>query len=397
MSGSEKFAEWLAALAIAVVTWVSSVLAPVPAEAPATPALANAPGNGGFGLMLEWAQDAAPPIEQVGEGTADVETLDEGAPPPESLPPVPEQATLDVGAVSGTEEDIELLDQGAPPAAQPVTSTTTEVVYVEPVADPAPTYVAPEPVVATGPVLPKGFGSGNVHVATGQAGFPVGLEDCHVGAVTGRAYVGIDCGESGEASFVGHAPSFNDFPFVLEDTFPFDPDAELLQDGFPFADNDEELRVQEEASDNSGGAEFFVSASRNPAPSIEISGNSTVQYPQRARGEEPRERVENRAAKKNKNKNKNKNKGDDTRAAQIKSASGDADTDTEAVDQVAGETKKQRAKRNADDRDPNDRANRDDNDGDRKAKREAKQKAKKQTADRDKKDKKNKKRRAATS
>ena len=57
---------------------------------------------------------------------------------------------------------------------------------------PVTTYVAP--ATTSGPVLPEGFGTGDVHVATGTAGFPVGLEDCHVGAVTGRAYVGIDCG-----------------------------------------------------------------------------------------------------------------------------------------------------------------------------------------------------------
>ena len=94
-----------------------------------------------------------------------------------------------------------------------------------------PVTTAVAPAATTGPVVPEGFGTGNVHVSTGAAGFPVGLEDCHVGAVTGRAYVGIDCGEGGGSSFVGHAPSFEEFPFVLDESFPFDRESVFADPG----------------------------------------------------------------------------------------------------------------------------------------------------------------------
>ena len=72
-------------------------------------------------------------------------------------------------------------------------------------------------------------------VATGSAGFPAGLEDCHVGAVTGRAYVGIDCGEDGGSSFVGHSPSFEEFPFVLDESFHFLPQIAVAIPRVPYS------------------------------------------------------------------------------------------------------------------------------------------------------------------
>ena len=133
-------------------------------------------------------------------------------------------------------------------------------------------------------MLPEGFGTGNVHVATGSAGFPVGLEDCHVGAVTGRAYVGVDCGDSDGSMFVGHAPSFEDFPFVLNDNFPFDR-------GSVFAD-----RGQSQSDDN---VQTLVSSARGAtrdtdaaAPEIKTSRASSVEMEQRARDRKPRVETE---------------------------------------------------------------------------------------------------------
>jgi hypothetical protein len=125
----------------------------------------------------------------------------------------------------------------------------------------------------------------------------VGLEDCHVGAVTGRAYVGIDCGDG--SSFVGHAPTFESFPFVLDDSFPFGEDSVLVNRGASLAEQELEQDV-----------EIFVSASRGEpaddatAPVIRTSGNSSVQFAQRARDRKARAEAESGGSKRNKDSNK---------------------------------------------------------------------------------------------
>ena len=297
MSIWDRLNEWLTAAILASLTWVSGIVSPgLPSEAPT----ANTnPGS----FMIEWAQEVdQPPIEQVGEGTGDdVETLDEGTLPVEDAAAA-DPETLDAGAPPAAQDgDVETLDQGAPPATagQPV-----DTVYVATIADPATTYVAPEPAPAaeTGPVLPEGFGTGRVHAVAGHSETPIGLAECHVGAVTGRAYVGLDCGEDEESSFVGHAPSFESFPFVLEAEFPFEGDEAFFTDpNFPFSD-DEELAVAA-SRDESSDTEVFVSArgeqreqddEASSAPVIETGEENSVAYAQRAREREPRVRVENR-------------------------------------------------------------------------------------------------------
>jgi hypothetical protein len=303
----DRLSELLAAAIVASLTWVSGVVSPgFPPEVPAAhfePAV----------FMLGWAQEAeAPPIEQVGEETSgDVESLDEGALPVEDAA-VADSETLDEGAPpAAQDDDVELLDQGAPPitASQPV-----DAVYVAPVTDSATTYVAPEPApaAASGPVLPEGFGTGQVHAVAGRGEAPIGLLDCHVGAVTGRAYVGLDCGEDEGTSFVGHAPSFEEFPFVLEAEFPFEGDEAFFTDpNFPFGD-DEELAVAA-SNDDSSDTDVFVSARGGQRdrddeaatdPVIETGGESSVAFAQRARDREPRVRVENRDRREDKGKKK---------------------------------------------------------------------------------------------
>jgi hypothetical protein len=136
------------------------------------------------------------------------------------------------------------------------------------------------PNAASGPFLPQGFGTGNVHVATGSAGFPIGLEECHVGAVTGRAYVGIDCGDESETSFVGHAPSFEEFPFVLADNFPFDRESVFADRGESQLESEVETLISA-----ARGAPFDV---EETAPEIRTSGTSSVEFEQRARDRKPR-------------------------------------------------------------------------------------------------------------
>ncbi|HVL56558.1 MAG TPA: hypothetical protein VM491_08630, partial [Burkholderiaceae bacterium] len=221
MSNWERLGDWIATLAVASLAWVSGVVASdAPAGSPVA-ASASAPVENQLSSIMSWAQqEEEPPIEQVAEDTEeDVETLDEAAPAADEVDTAEDIELLDQGPPAGAQDgDVELLDQGPPPATateSPAPATATTV--------PVTTFVAPP--ATSGPVLPEGFGTGNVHVAAGSAGFPVGLEDCHVGAVTGRAYVGIDCGDGGESSFVGHAPSFEEFPFVLDESFPFGEDS----------------------------------------------------------------------------------------------------------------------------------------------------------------------------
>jgi hypothetical protein len=153
--------------------------------------------------------------------------------------------------------------------------------------EPATTSVVP--AAMNGPVVPAGFGTGSVQVAAGGAGFPVGLEDCHVGAVTGRAFVGIDCGEGGGSSFVGHAPSFEEFPFVLDQSFPFDRESVFADPGTAQSEDNVVTMVT-----TARGATRNDNAA---APEIRTSGESSVKFEQRARDKKPRVEAKNGRAK----------------------------------------------------------------------------------------------------
>ena len=290
VSNWEQIGDWIATLALASFAWVSGLVAhDVPAGLPASVG-ASTPVENQLSSIMSWAQqEEEPPIEQVGEDTGeDVETLDVATPPADeanTAPPADQVDTaedielLDQGPPVGAQvDDVELLDQGPLPAVageSPAPSTVTTV--------PVTTHVAP--VVTSGPFVPEGFGTGNVHVATGSAGFPVGLEDCHVGAVTGRAYVGIDCGEGGESSFVGHAPSFEEFPFVLDESFPFGEDS-------VFADRSPSP-IEEEVQALIATAHGAPFDDEEAAPEIRTSGASSVEFEQRARDRKPRVEAEN--------------------------------------------------------------------------------------------------------
>jgi hypothetical protein len=159
------------------------------------------------------------------------------------------------------------------------------------------TDVAPEPVAATGPVIPEGFGTGSVHVSTGNTAFPAGLATCHVGAVTGRAYVGIDC-EDG-TSVVGHAPSFEEFPFAVDEGFPFNRES-------VFTDLDEDIVAND--------VDVLVSAARGQplgddtaAPEVNTSGASSVEFAQEVRNRKPRAEFDSRDKKRHSDSNLGEN------------------------------------------------------------------------------------------
>ena len=286
VSNWEQFSDWIATIVVASAAWISGLVASdVPAGSPAaivSAHVADLPTS-----FMRWAQQEEPPIEQVGEDTeADVETLDNGG-----LPADEDIELLDQGPPVGAQDDgVELLDQGPPPATvadSPAPATVTTV--------PVTTYVAP--ATTSGPALPEGFGTGDVHVATGSAGFPVGLEDCHVGAVTGRAYVGIDCGEESESSFVGHAPSFEEFPFVIDEGFPF-----VLDENFPFGSDS--VFADRDESALEADVEALISAARGTPldhgaaePEIRTSGASSAEFAQRTRDRKPRVEADDGGAK----------------------------------------------------------------------------------------------------
>ncbi len=248
----------------------------------------------GTGMLAQSSDESE--IQQVGENSnGDVEALDEGAPP---VTPATESTT------KSSLEDIELLDQGAPPAAAPAVAAAPVVYSTAPADSVAPPaqgdYLAPATTPAVHPAgfsLPEGFGSGNVHVSTGRGGFPPGLEDCHVGAVTGRAYVGISCG--GDNNVVGHAPSFQDFPFVTDASFPFDADSRLLtEENFPFDKNDSVFVSgdAESSIDGAGNVTVVSAGTRDVGSGDENAvttdaGNSVVERTQRSQEREPRVRV----------------------------------------------------------------------------------------------------------
>jgi hypothetical protein len=101
-----------------------------------------------------------------------------------------------------------------------------------------------------------------------------------VGAVTGRAYVGIDCGPGGGSSFVGHAPSFEEFPFVLDQNFPFDRDSVFANPG--------EGQSEDNAVTMVSNARGATQDDSTAAPEIRTSGASSVKFEQRARDKKPR-------------------------------------------------------------------------------------------------------------
>jgi hypothetical protein len=323
VSNWEQLADMIATLAVATFAWISSAVGPAgPADSPA-PASTSTSGQNQLGSIMRWAQqDDEPPIEQVGEDTdGDVETLDEAAPPVEEGDAAGDVELLDQGPPPDAQEDVELLDQGPPPAPA-AESTMATTVTTEPVT----TTVAPAPT--NGPVVPEGFGTGSVQVATGSTGFPVGLEDCHVGAVTGRAYVGIDCGDGGGSSFVGHAPSFEEFPFVLDEGFPFNRES-------VFAD-----RGDDQSEDN---VATLVSAARGAtrndsaaAPEIRTSGASSVTFEQQAHGRKPQVESGNGRTKRDKDSHPGG------------TADGTSSKSQDGGDQASAESKQQAKKRGKD-------------------------------------------------
>jgi hypothetical protein len=188
------------------------------------------------------------------------------------------------------------------------------------------TYVAP--VHSAAPFVPEGFGTGDVHVATGSAGFPVGLEDCHVGAVTGRAYVGVDCGEGTGNLVVGHAPSFEEFPFVLEESFPFNRES-LFAD---WGESQSEDRVVTLVS----GAGGRTRDDSSVAPEIRTSGPASVEFEQRARDRKPRVEADSGSKKRGNEQRRGGNAGITASESQ------------DAVDGASTESKKKKQKKGKD-------------------------------------------------
>lgn len=282
----------------------AAVIAALSLGSPAVPAVS--PGIAGNTGMLGWAQSVDDgSIQQVGEATQagdeDAEALDAGAPPVESNPSSSSDAVVDQ-----TGDDVELLDQGEP--SQETTSTTTttmstETNVVESVA-PATAAESAAPVasgdIATtatavdmGPQLPAGFGEGQVLVSTAAGDFPPGIDECHVGAVTGRAYVGIDCDEEG-TSFVGHAPTFEDFPFVTDENFPFDNNDPIVADeNFPFGGDDSTPTIAMNSGAGEGSNVLVAAGGRREGPSVSLpegSEGAVIERAQRSSGEATVER-----------------------------------------------------------------------------------------------------------
>lgn len=355
MGGWDRFGEWITTLAVAAMTWASGVLGP-----PAAPDVANAAEpvpTSLQGWSIDLPSDLESPVIEL--QTDDVETLDEGTPPSDTS-----TAQTDASApIESNDNDLELLDQGTPPPTQ---ATTTAPVGAT--SEPAPVVSAPAPAVAapmaaetpaapvvTGPVLPPGFGSGRVQVAAGNNGFPVGLEACHVGAVTGRAYVGIDCGN--DDSFVGHAASFTDFPFVVEAPFPFNdsesattPATSTVDDSPGASDGD--LFVL----NNTGNSDFFVEDPR--VPNVETTGSrgSVVSLAQDTH-QQPRERI----ARQDSHKSRAKHNGSSANAQRADSSNDDVNT--------ASKDHKQKHHKQDKDKDTSNHKNKNDNHKDSKDKK----------------------------
>jgi hypothetical protein len=272
---------------------------------------------------MRWAQaEDEPPIEQVGEETdGDVETLDEAATPSQEVDTTEDVELLDQGPPVDDEQDVEHLDQGPQAITAPESSAA-------PTASTFPVTTDVAPVDSTVPFLPEGFGTGDVHVAAGSAGFPVGLEDCHVGAVTGRAYVGIDCGDGSGSSFVGHAPSFEEFPFVLEENFPFDGDSVFADRG--------ESQSEDSFATLVSAAGGTTRDGNSGDPEIRTSGPSSVEVAQRARDRKPRVETDNNDSKRGKENRRSGNAGVTASESQA------------AVDRVSTESKQQKKNKGKD-------------------------------------------------
>jgi hypothetical protein len=276
----ERFGDSIATLAVASFTWISGVVVPGVAVGSPT-AMVDVRAENQLSSVMLWAQqEDGPAVEQVGEDTdGDIETLDDVPASVDEADATEDVELLDQAPSTNDQQDVEPLDQGPSSATtsdSPAPATTSE--------SPAPSNVSPAPVTTyiasaapSGPILPEGFGTGDVHVATGSAGFPVGLEDCHVGAVTGRVYVGVGCGDSGGSSFVGHAPSFEEFPFVLDENFPFGRESVIDVLGHDlFEDNFLENLVTVAGDDKAN------------APEVRITGASSVEFEHRGHDRKPR-------------------------------------------------------------------------------------------------------------
>lgn len=269
--------KWQRAMMVATSIGVlgASLTAPLADAAVMSPAAQHA--------VFRLQDNAQPQPSQVGEGDAstDTETLDQGSPP----------------AASG--EDVETLDQGpAPTSAIPV-PVTDGTVLAAPVAAPVAAGTAySEPA---GPRLPPGFGEGRVMVSNNPRGYPVGLEPCEVGVVSGRAYVGVNCGDE-TSPVVGHS-TYENFPWVIDPGFPFEPGADVVTDpSFPF---DEDSPFFESTLDRTTDSDVVVlvaprafpfndddgDAVSTDAPVISTGGVVSLTQPARAGKERNRERT----------------------------------------------------------------------------------------------------------
>lgn len=274
MTGIGKPGKWQRAMLVATGIGVlgASLAAPLAEAAMFAPVRQQA------ALRLQENTETQP--SQVAEGDADTESLDQGSPP----------------VASG--DDVETLDQGAPPADTgpvPVPVAEGTVLTAAPVATDL-AYTAP-----AGPQLPPGFGEGRVLVSNNPRGFPVGLEPCEVGVVTGRAYAGVKCGEDGRP-VVGHS-TYQDFPWVIDPGFPFEPGADVVTDpSFPF---DENSPFFESTLDRTTDSDVVVlvaprafpfddgesDAASTDAPSVTTRGVVSIAQPARTGKERSRERT----------------------------------------------------------------------------------------------------------
>lgn len=283
MTGIGKPGKWQRALMVATGIGVlgSSLLTPL-AEASI-----STPGKQHEVLLLQDEAESQP--SQVGEDSSDSETLDQGAP------------------LAASGEDVETLDQGSPPTLDQGSLPTDVSVAPVPVAD--GTVLTTTPVATdlayhepAGPWLPPGFGEGRVLVSNNPRGFPVGLEPCEVGVVSGRAYVGVNCGENG-GPVVGHS-TYENFPWVIDPGFPFEPGADVVTDpSFPF---DEDSPFFESTLDRTTDSDVVVlvaprdfpfsddddaDAVSTEAPTVTTGGVVSLAQPARAGKERDRERT----------------------------------------------------------------------------------------------------------
>lgn len=275
MTSFGKPGKWQRAMMVATGIGVlgATLIAPLTEAAVMTPAAQRA--------MFYLQDDAQAQPSQVGEGNADTEPLDQGAPP----------------AASG--DDVETLDQGSPPAGVPVPVTDGAVLNAP---DAAPVATGTTYAEPAGPQLPPGFGEGRVMVSNNPRGFPVGLEPCAVGVVSGRAYVGVKCGDN-SSPVVGHS-TYDNFPWVIDPGFPFEPGADVVTDpSFPF---DEDSPFFESFQDRTTDSDVVVlvaprgfpfnddsdaSANSTDAPTVSRGGVVSLAQPAKTGKERNRERT----------------------------------------------------------------------------------------------------------